>query len=81
MKQDAGTCDLLKESGKFAVSVLGTGQKDLAFVFFRHVEPDGGEFGDYAYETKTTGAPLIRCARMVRVRGREFPSRRATTPS
>lgn len=59
VKQDAGTYDLLKETGKFAVSVLGTGQKDLAFAFFRHVEPDDGKFGDYAYETKTTGAPLI----------------------
>ncbi len=59
MKQDAGTYDLRKETGKFAVSVLGTGQKDLAFAFLRHVEPDDGKFGDYTCETKTTRAPLI----------------------
>ena len=59
VKQDTDTYSKLKGAGKFAVSVLGTGQKDLAFAFFRHVEPEGGKFGDYAYETKTTGAPLI----------------------
>ena len=43
----------------FSVSVLESGQKDLAFAFFRHVEPVDGKFGDYAYETGTTGAPIL----------------------
>jgi flavin reductase (DIM6/NTAB) family NADH-FMN oxidoreductase RutF len=59
VKADTGTYELLKQTSKFAMSVLGTGQKDLAFSFFKHVEPQGGKFGDIAYETKTTGAPII----------------------
>lgn len=59
VKADAGTYTKLKDAGKFAVSILGTGQKDLAFAFFKHVEPNAGKFGDYAYETKTTGAPIL----------------------
>lgn len=62
VKADAGTFTTLKENGKFAVSVLGTGQKDLAFAFFRHVEPEDGKFGDYAYESGTTGAPIMKDA-------------------
>ena len=59
VKKDTNTYELLQSTQKFAVSVLGSGQKDLAFAFFRHVEPNAGKFGDYAYETKTTGAPII----------------------
>ncbi|GAB4326953.1 MAG: flavin reductase family protein [Dehalococcoidia bacterium] len=59
VKADAGTYSKLKDAQKFAVSILGTGQKDLAFAFFKHVEPQGGRFGDHAYETKMTGAPIL----------------------
>lgn len=59
VKADAGTYTRLKDAGKFAVSILGTGQKDLAFAFFRHVEPKDGKFGDHAYETNATGAPIL----------------------
>lgn len=59
VKADTGTYALLKETNKFAMSVLGTGQKDLAFSFFKHVEPKDGKFGDIAYETNSTGAPII----------------------
>ncbi|MCS7296133.1 MAG: flavin reductase family protein [Chloroflexota bacterium] len=62
VKQGTHTYDLLKEHGAFAVSVLGTGQKDIAFAFFRHVEPKEGKFGDYEFETAVTGAPILRAA-------------------
>jgi flavin reductase (DIM6/NTAB) family NADH-FMN oxidoreductase RutF len=62
VKHDSGTFELLKEQNKFAVSVLGTGQKDLAFAFFKHVEPQDGRFGEHAYETGVTGAPIITAA-------------------
>lgn len=56
-----GTTSLerLRSTGKFAVSVLGTGQKDIAFAYFKHVEPADGQLGGFAYETRTTGAPVI----------------------
>jgi flavin reductase (DIM6/NTAB) family NADH-FMN oxidoreductase RutF len=59
VKQDTGTFDLLKKTQKFAISVFETGQKDHAFAFFKHVEPADGKFGDIAYETHTTGAPIL----------------------
>ncbi|MCE7928937.1 MAG: flavin reductase family protein [Dehalococcoidia bacterium] len=59
VKADSGTFRLIQETQKFAVSVLGTGQKDLAFSFFKHVEPADGAFSGYPYETHTTGAPIL----------------------
>ncbi len=59
VKQETATYELLKSTMKFAVSVFATGQKDMAFAFFRHVEPQDGRFGEYAYETHTTGAPIL----------------------
>jgi flavin reductase (DIM6/NTAB) family NADH-FMN oxidoreductase RutF len=59
VKRDTGTYELLRSAGQFAISVLGTGQKDLAFAFFRHVEPAGNRFGNYDFETHTTGAPVM----------------------
>lgn len=62
VKQDSRTYAMLKEGGVFALSMLGTGQKDMAFAFFRPVEPQDGRFGEYEYETAETGAPIIKAA-------------------
>ncbi|MCC7364802.1 MAG: flavin reductase family protein [Dehalococcoidia bacterium] len=59
VKGGTGTLDLVKSTGKFAISVLGTGQKDIAFAYFKHVTPENGQLGGFDYETKTTGAPII----------------------
>jgi flavin reductase (DIM6/NTAB) family NADH-FMN oxidoreductase RutF len=59
VKSDTGTFELLKTTRNFAISVFESGQKDLAFAFFKHVEPKDGKFGDIPYETHTTGAPVL----------------------
>ncbi len=59
VKKDSGSHALVKDSGKFALSMLGTGQKGIAGAFFRHVEPKDGKFGDFAYETASNGAPIV----------------------
>jgi flavin reductase (DIM6/NTAB) family NADH-FMN oxidoreductase RutF len=59
VKADTGAFERIKETRKFTVSVFESGQKDLAFAFFKHVDPAGGKFGDIAYETGTTGAPIL----------------------
>lgn len=59
IKKDSGTHALVKDSGKFSLSVLGTGQKAIAAAFFRHVEPKEGKFGNYAYEAGETGLPIV----------------------
>lgn len=59
VKDGTDTLEKLKAAGSFAISVLGAGQKDMAFAFFRHVEPEGNMLGGYAFETHTTGAPVF----------------------
>ena len=59
VKAGTGTLDRIKEDKVFSVSVLGSGQKDMAFAFFKHVEPEDGKLGGYAFETKTTGCPVF----------------------
>lgn len=59
VKDGTVTLERLKANGSFAVSVLGTGQKDTAFAFFKHVEPENGKLAGYAYETQSTGAPVL----------------------
>lgn len=59
VKKDSGAHGMVKESKKFALSMLGAGQKAIAGAFFRHVEPKDGKFGDFAYSTGGNGAPIV----------------------
>jgi flavin reductase (DIM6/NTAB) family NADH-FMN oxidoreductase RutF len=59
VKKDSGAHAMVKESKKFALSMLGTGQKAIAGAFFRHVEPKDGKFGDYAYTNGSNGTPIV----------------------
>lgn len=59
IKTDSTAHELVKQSKKFTLSMLGTGQKDLAMAFFKHVEPKDGKFGDYAYVAGKNGCPII----------------------
>ena len=59
LKADSGTLAQVKASGQFAVNVLGSGQKDLAFAFFKPTRAEGGRLNGYAFETGSTGAPLL----------------------
>ena len=58
VKDGTATLERIKADKVFSVSVLGSGQKDMAFAFFKHVEPEGNPLGGYAYETKSTGTPV-----------------------
>lgn len=59
VKKDSKPFGILKAGRKFALSFLESGQRDLAFAFFKSVTPENGKFGDYAYETAETGCPII----------------------
>lgn len=59
LKNDSATLAHVKGSGQFAVNVLGTGQKDIAFAFFKPTQVEGDLVSGYPFETKTTGAPLL----------------------
>jgi flavin reductase (DIM6/NTAB) family NADH-FMN oxidoreductase RutF len=59
IKTDSTAHELVKQSKKFTLSMLATGQKDLAMAFFKHVDPVNGKFGNFAYESGKNGAPII----------------------
>ena len=59
VKTDSGAFQHLKDNAAFALSVLGTGQKDMAFAFFKPTEQEGNNVNGYAFETKASGAPLL----------------------
>jgi len=43
----------------FAVNVLGAGQKDCAFAFFKPTQVEGNKLSGYETEAGSTGAPLL----------------------
>ncbi|MDE3095689.1 MAG: flavin reductase family protein [Chloroflexota bacterium] len=59
LKADSGTLAQVRQSGQFAVNVLGSGQKDMAFAFFKPTRAEGGRLNGYAFEDGSTGAPLL----------------------
>jgi flavin reductase (DIM6/NTAB) family NADH-FMN oxidoreductase RutF len=59
VKKDSKPFGILKSGRKCALSFLESGQRDLAFAFFKSVTPENGKFGDHAYETAETGCPII----------------------
>ena len=59
IKTDSDTFQNLKKDGAFALSILGTGQKDTAFAFFKPTEHDGDTINGHAYEPGATGSPVL----------------------
>lgn len=61
-KKGTTSTDGIHDSGVFSVNVLETGQKDLAFSFFKPVSRVGNKFGDVEFYTQTTGSPILQDA-------------------
>jgi flavin reductase (DIM6/NTAB) family NADH-FMN oxidoreductase RutF len=59
LKNDSHTLAHVKAGGAFAVNVLATGQKDLAYAFFKPTTVAGNRLSGYEFETGPTGAPLL----------------------
>ena len=59
VKTDSGTFAQLKSNGAFALSILGTGQKEMAFAFFKPTEQEGDKLNGYRFETQENGAPIL----------------------
>ena len=62
VKTDSGAHGIIKESRIFALNVLGKGQQDLAFAFFKPVEREGDTIGGQPFRAGRHGAPLLECA-------------------
>ena len=60
VKKDSGAYALLKQSRKFALSFLESGQKDLAFTFFKPTTVEGNLINGQPFERgPESSAPII----------------------
>lgn len=59
VKADSGAHDIIKESGSFALNVLGKDQQGLAFTFFKSLEREGDTIGGQSFSAGVTGAPVL----------------------
>lgn len=53
---------LIDESRAFALNVLGKGQQDKAFTFFKPSKVEDGKIGGEPFNPGTTGAPILESA-------------------
>jgi flavin reductase (DIM6/NTAB) family NADH-FMN oxidoreductase RutF len=59
VKADSLVHSIIKESGAFALNVLGKGQQNMAFAFFKPVERDGQKIGGEPFRKGKTGSPIL----------------------
>jgi flavin reductase (DIM6/NTAB) family NADH-FMN oxidoreductase RutF len=59
VKADSHAHQIIKESKAFALNVLGKGQQQAAFAFFKPAEAAGGKISGEPYRDGATGSPLL----------------------
>ena len=59
VKADSRVHVLIKESGAFALNVLGKEQQPLAFTFFKPAVRQGGTISGEPFRPGSTGAPIL----------------------
>ncbi|HEY7365942.1 MAG TPA: flavin reductase family protein [Methylomirabilota bacterium] len=59
VKADSHAHALIKETGAFALNVLGKGQQALAFTFFKPAERQGQTISGESFRPGATGAPIL----------------------
>lgn len=62
VKKDSASCGRLKETGAFALNVLGKGQSELAYAFFKPTERQGDLLNGQRFRIGVSGAPLLEAA-------------------
>src|SRR4029453_14812109 len=59
VKTDSHAHAIIKETGVFALNVLGKGQQALAFTFFKPAVREGSNISGQPCRAGTTGAPIL----------------------
>jgi flavin reductase (DIM6/NTAB) family NADH-FMN oxidoreductase RutF len=59
VKADSGAHEIIKESRSFALNILGKGQQDLAFAFFKPLEREENSIGGEAFSIGKSGSPIL----------------------
>ena len=62
VKADSGAHAIIKESGTFALNILGKDQKGQAFTFFKPLEREGDTIGGEPFRQGSLGAPILENA-------------------
>jgi flavin reductase (DIM6/NTAB) family NADH-FMN oxidoreductase RutF len=63
VKADSGAYAILKESGSFALNMLGKGQQGVAFGFFKPADVQGNKISGEPFEAgAVTGSPILQNA-------------------
>jgi flavin reductase (DIM6/NTAB) family NADH-FMN oxidoreductase RutF len=59
VKADSGAHAIIKESGTFALNILGKDQKGQAYTFFKALEREGDTIGGEPFRKGSLGAPIL----------------------
>ena len=59
VKVESNAHAIVKESGAFALNVLGKGQQAMAFTFFKALERDGDSIGGEMFSIGKSGSPIL----------------------
>lgn len=59
VKTDASAYDAISKSGYFALNILGKGQQNLAFAFFKPAALEDGKLNGEPFHAGSTGAPIL----------------------
>jgi flavin reductase (DIM6/NTAB) family NADH-FMN oxidoreductase RutF len=62
VKTESGAHAIIKESGTFALNILGKDQKGQAFTFFKSLERQGNTIGGESFRKGSLGAPILENA-------------------
>ena len=62
VKADSGAHAIIKESGTFALNILGKDQKNQAYTFFKPLEREGDKIGGEPFRKGSLGAPILQNA-------------------
>jgi flavin reductase (DIM6/NTAB) family NADH-FMN oxidoreductase RutF len=65
VKTDSGAHAIVEKTGKFALNVLGKGQKDLAFTFFKTAVREGNTISGQPFRASPAGQPMLDAAAAV----------------
>ena len=59
VKADSAAHGIIKESGSFALNVLGKGQQALAYTFFKPADRQGATISGESFRAGATGSPIL----------------------
>jgi flavin reductase (DIM6/NTAB) family NADH-FMN oxidoreductase RutF len=59
VKADSLAHTLVKDTGSFALNILGKGQGEIAYGFFKPLEREGNQIGGVEFHSGTTGSPIF----------------------